>query len=584
MAGYYNKNPQYDYSVEIQKAMNRGDWTAVERLRTERQNKIDDRYGGNDPYRGTVDIMGRGTSRPAAGPAQTPFQTTGSALPDWDQMEAWASAPVDSGSPVRVDTPPVPSYTPPPPAYMPDPPAYTPAVSPRPVLPPVPQPDFDVEIESAEPYLRELHRKRLEAQETRLRTAYEENTAAVRAEEALLQTLYDQRRNQAAAEQELERQKLSELGVAQGLNTGTMGQIALGQSTAYQGTLSALRGREDADRAEHARNLRELTEKYHNALNEARTSEDAQLSESLYKEKVRQISQRERLEQERRRYQETTAREERRYQETAAREERRYQEQAARDERQYREQLARDERRYQEAAAREARQRQDAALRDARRYQMERSKEMQRRREAAYRDARDRQKELERRQYQQTEQKRKAAEEQRKQAERKQTADRRALETRARTLAAYGDFSGYAALGYTQAEVQRMTAVWRQQHTPKSSGGSSRSSSHSSHSSHRSHRSHSSGRSHKSGKSSSSASKPKTTRDIPYRPDSNQPLREESYRRMVGFLRTNLYSGNFTAARDVISDYWGDLNSQQREEVKNIYHLYERNQKKRGRS
>lgn len=65
-------------------------------------------------------------------------------------------------------------------------------------------------------------------------------------------------------------------------------------------------------------------------------------------------------------------------------------------------------------------------------------------------------------------------------AEWERTADAeaydRALE-QAETLAAYGDFSGYRALGYTDAQIATMQAYWNAANAPSYSGGSSGSSS-----------------------------------------------------------------------------------------------------------
>lgn len=76
MAGYWDKNK--DYSLEIVKAQQRGDSKeSIDKLRQERQNKIDSTYGGRDPYQGKNDIMGnggsgnRGNSGSSGGSSQT---------------------------------------------------------------------------------------------------------------------------------------------------------------------------------------------------------------------------------------------------------------------------------------------------------------------------------------------------------------------------------------------------------------------------------------------------------------------------------------------------------------------------------
>lgn len=65
-------------------------------------------------------------------------------------------------------------------------------------------------------------------------------------------------------------------------------------------------------------------------------------------------------------------------------------------------------------------------------------------------------------------------------AEWERTADAEAYDralAEAETLAAYGDFSGYAALGYTDAQIATMRAYWKAANTPSYSYSSGRSSS-----------------------------------------------------------------------------------------------------------
>lgn len=54
-------DPNKDYSLAI---VNAGSDEERERLRQERQQKINGQYGGKDPYKGTKDIMGTGTGTP----------------------------------------------------------------------------------------------------------------------------------------------------------------------------------------------------------------------------------------------------------------------------------------------------------------------------------------------------------------------------------------------------------------------------------------------------------------------------------------------------------------------------------------
>lgn len=60
-SGYYN--PDLDYSLAIKNAQTSGaSQSYINQLQQERQNKIDARYGGVDPYKGNSNIMGSGSS------------------------------------------------------------------------------------------------------------------------------------------------------------------------------------------------------------------------------------------------------------------------------------------------------------------------------------------------------------------------------------------------------------------------------------------------------------------------------------------------------------------------------------------
>lgn len=65
-SGYYN--PNTDYSLAIKNAQNNGaSQSYISQLQQERQNKIDAMYGGSDPYKGSSDIMGSGSSSGSTG-------------------------------------------------------------------------------------------------------------------------------------------------------------------------------------------------------------------------------------------------------------------------------------------------------------------------------------------------------------------------------------------------------------------------------------------------------------------------------------------------------------------------------------
>ena len=50
MAGYYDPNKDYSAAIEAEKAKgSNADQNVIKQLTNERQNKIDDKYGGNEP-------------------------------------------------------------------------------------------------------------------------------------------------------------------------------------------------------------------------------------------------------------------------------------------------------------------------------------------------------------------------------------------------------------------------------------------------------------------------------------------------------------------------------------------------------
>ena len=75
MAGYYDKNK--DYSLAIKQAQDSGASQAtISQLQQERQNKIDAQYGGVDPYKGTSNIMG-GSSSSSSGKGSSSSGSSG---------------------------------------------------------------------------------------------------------------------------------------------------------------------------------------------------------------------------------------------------------------------------------------------------------------------------------------------------------------------------------------------------------------------------------------------------------------------------------------------------------------------------
>lgn len=80
MAGYYD--PNIDYSLAIRNAT---DQATIERLQRERQNKIDDMYGGKDPYT-------TATVNKVTGQATTPTNTSAAYGSTWNPQTATANS------------------------------------------------------------------------------------------------------------------------------------------------------------------------------------------------------------------------------------------------------------------------------------------------------------------------------------------------------------------------------------------------------------------------------------------------------------------------------------------------------------
>lgn len=337
-------DPNRDYSKAIIDAQRRGaSASEIASLQQQRQNKINAQYGGRDPYRGSVNIMGSDRdiiSRPggqlyyddgrkavhnmgrpweagvdysalaeqyaqkgnwdavddllmrrAAKMQETGSQGGGRSNIDiWHDLNQRYNGP-DSGMSLND-------------MYSGAQKAYGPGGkwSGNNAFPPpdwsIPQGGGNLDYgagalpgipgqNSADAYLRELYRQKMAAEEAQLKAAYDQNLGRLQAQDDLIGSTYAQQRNQAAAQNELERMRMAEMGIAQGLNTGATGQLALSQSGAYQGVLGGLAQQEAQDRAESQRAMSDLLAKYQSNLSASTAQNQAQLADALYQEYVR---------------------------------------------------------------------------------------------------------------------------------------------------------------------------------------------------------------------------------------------------------------------------------------------------------
>lgn len=150
------------------------------------------------------------------------------------------------------------------------------------------QTGMSFDIGDGNDYLKELYAKKKAAELAALKSAYEQNTATLDASRAQIAPVYDIARNSAANQNALSRGAFQEMAVANGLNTGTTGQAALAQDVVLQQNLSKI-DREQAEKtAEIDLQRSQLDTEYRNAIAKAEATGDAELSNALYEEYVRQ--------------------------------------------------------------------------------------------------------------------------------------------------------------------------------------------------------------------------------------------------------------------------------------------------------
>ena len=140
----------------------------------------------------------------------------------------------------------------------------------------------------ASQYLKDMYAQKNAAALAALKSTYEQNVADSMAQDNLISAAYDEQRNQAAAQNDLQRMYMNEYGIMRGLNTGASGQMALAQSAAYQGNMAQLGAQEAQSLADNALTREKLAIAYSNAVDQAAAEGDYQLAQALYNEYVRQ--------------------------------------------------------------------------------------------------------------------------------------------------------------------------------------------------------------------------------------------------------------------------------------------------------
>lgn len=138
-------------------------------------------------------------------------------------------------------------------------------------------------------YIREMYQQSLQAQLASLQAGYDQSAAAIRAQDDRIAQAYQQQRNQAAGQSDLQRMYMAELGNYQGLNTGATGQLAMAQNMALQNNLASLGAAESQDLAANGLALNQLQSQYLGDVNSAQAQIYSQMNGALYDEYVRQI-------------------------------------------------------------------------------------------------------------------------------------------------------------------------------------------------------------------------------------------------------------------------------------------------------
>lgn len=140
----------------------------------------------------------------------------------------------------------------------------------------------------ASQYIRDMYAQQQAAQLAALKSAYEQNVLDYQAQDDLISAEAQRQRNQAAAQNELQRMYMNEMGIMQGLNTGTTGQMALAQSAALQGNLASIGTQEQQALSDSALERSKLKAQYSAAVDQAVAQNNYELASALYQEYVRQ--------------------------------------------------------------------------------------------------------------------------------------------------------------------------------------------------------------------------------------------------------------------------------------------------------
>ena len=141
----------------------------------------------------------------------------------------------------------------------------------------------------ASQYIRDMFAQQQAAQLASLKSTYDQNVLDYQAQDDLISAEAQRQRNQAAAQNDLQRMYMNEMGIMQGLNTGTTGQMALAQSAALQGNLANIGTQEAQALADNSLALAKLKAQYSAAVDQAVAQNNYELANALLDAYYREV-------------------------------------------------------------------------------------------------------------------------------------------------------------------------------------------------------------------------------------------------------------------------------------------------------
>ena len=136
-------------------------------------------------------------------------------------------------------------------------------------------------------YINQMMDANLAAQKAALEQAYKQNTGELDTAQTNSDNAYSEQKRQTAGQSDRDAANWRELAVAQGLNTGAVGQAALAQNNQLQSDLSTLGASQAEVNANFEKQRALLGQKYQYDIIKAQAENDLQRAEMLYKEAVR---------------------------------------------------------------------------------------------------------------------------------------------------------------------------------------------------------------------------------------------------------------------------------------------------------